>query len=219
MPRLTPLDARLYDYLLGVSVREPALLKRLREETAPMRWSMMQIGPEQGQFMSLLLRMLAATRTIEVGVFTGYSSLVTALALPDDGELIACDVNAEWTSIARRYWREARVDHKIRLHLAPARETLQMLCEQGRESEFDFAFVDADKGSYADYYALCLRLVRPGGLIAFDNTLWGGAVADPDDRSDDTEALRRFNLLLRDDDRVHLSLVPIGDGLTLALRK
>jgi caffeoyl-CoA O-methyltransferase len=216
--RITPLDDRLYEYLLTASVREPPLLARLREETSRLPMAAMQIGPEQGQFMALLLRMLGARRTIEIGVFTGYSSLVTALTLPDDGELIACDVNAEWTAVARRYWDEAGVAHKIRLHLAPAAETLEALCRQGQEGRFDFAFVDADKKSYERYYELCLRLIRPGGLIALDNTLWSGAVADPSDTSTDTQALRAFNVFLRDDRRVASSLVPIGDGLSLALK-
>ncbi len=217
--RTINLDQALYDYLLEVSLREAPILKALRDETAADPMHNMQIAPEQGQFMALLAGLIGARRYIEVGVFTGYSSLAVGLALPEDGEIIACDVSETWTSIARRYWRKAGLDERIHLHLAPARETLQMLLDQGEADRFDFAFIDADKESYCDYYDLLLQLIRPGGLIAVDNVLWGGSVIDPEKNDADTEAIRKFNRLLRDDVRVDISLVPIGDGLTLARKK
>ncbi len=217
--RTINLDQALYDYLLEVSLREAPILKALRAETAADPMHNMQIAPEQGQFMALLAGLIGARRYIEVGVFTGYSSLAVGLALPEDGEIIACDVSETWTSIARRYWRKAGLDERIHLHLAPARETLQMLLDQGEADRFDFAFIDADKESYSDYYDLLLQLIRPGGLIAVDNVLWGGSVIDPEKNDADTEAIRKFNRLLRDDVRVDISLVPIGDGLTLARKK
>jgi caffeoyl-CoA O-methyltransferase len=213
------LDDRLYRYLLDVSLREPPALARLREETAAHPRAGMQISPEQGQFMQLLLRLTGARRVVEVGVFTGYSSLAMALALPPDGRILACDVSEEYTAVARRHWAEAGVAGRIELVLAPARETLDARLAAGEAGSYDFAFIDADKGAYLDYYERLLRLLRPGGLIAVDNTLWSGAVADPKDRAPDTVALREFNARLRDDDRVDLSLVPIGDGLTLARRR
>ncbi len=217
--RTINLDQPLYEYLLEISLREAPILKALREETAADPMQNMQIAPEQGQFMALLAKLIGARRYIEVGVFTGYSSLAVGLALPDDGEIIACDVSEEWTRIAKRYWRQAGLGGRIHLHLAPAKETLQMLLDQGQEESFDFAFIDADKESYADYYELLLRLIRPGGLIVVDNVLWGGAVIDPDKNDADTEAIRQFNRSLLGDARVDLSLVPIGDGLTLALKQ
>lgn len=217
--RTINLDQPLYDYLLEISLREASILKALREETAADPMHNMQIAPEQGQFMALLAKLIDARRYIEVGVFTGYSSLAVALALPDDGEIIACDISEEWTRIARRYWRQAGLEGRIRLHLAPANETLQMLLDAGQGERFDFAFIDADKEGYATYYELLLRLIRPGGLIAVDNVLWGGAVIDPDKNDPDTEAIRQFNRSLLGDARVDISLVPIGDGLTLARKK
>jgi len=219
MPRMTPLTAELHAYLVEASVREPEVLQRLRAETQPLEWSGMQIGPEQGQFMRFLVETIGARRALEVGVFTGYSSISVALGLPADGELVACDVSEEWTSIARRYWVEAGVADKITLHLRPAVETLDGLLAAGRAGDFDFAFVDADKAGYDAYYERCLKLLRPGGVVAFDNVLWGGSVADPKDTSADTEALRALNRKLRDDDRVAISMVPIGDGLTLARKR
>lgn len=209
----------LHDYLLANSLREPEVLRRLREETAPLPRAGMQLSPEQGQFLALLVRLLGATRTLEVGVFTGYSALVTALALPPEGRITACDVSEEWTAIARRYWQEAGVADKIDLRLAPALQTLDGLLDEGRAGAYDFAFIDADKGNYARYYERALQLVRPGGLIAIDNVLWGGRIADPDDRSEDTVALRDLNARLHRDERIDLSIVPIGDGLTLARRR
>jgi len=208
----------LYDYILSVSSREPDVLARLRNETAERTGDRfrMQISPEQGQFMFLLARLLGARKALEVGVFTGYSSLSVALALPDDGRLVACDVSEEWTSIARRYWQEAGVDRKIDLVLAPAVETLDRLLDNGEADTFDFAFIDADKGNYNTYYERTLVLLRPGGLVAVDNTLWSGRVADPSVDDPDTSAIRAFNAKLHLDPRVDLSMLPMGDGLTLA---
>lgn len=209
----------LYEYLLSVSLREPELLARLRQETALQEMSRMQISPEQGQFMFLLLRLIGARRCLEIGVFTGYSSLVSALALPADGRIVACDISEEWTAIARRYWREAGVEPKIDLRIAPALETLDGLIEAGEAGRFDFAFIDADKESYLAYYERVLQLLRPGGLLAVDNVLWSGRVADPEVSDADTAALRHFNEALHRDERIDLSLVPIGDGLTLARKR
>ena len=217
--RSISLTDSLYQYLLDVSLREPPLLRALREETAEMRQRSMQIAPEQGQFMALLARLVGARRCIEVGVFTGYSSLSVALALPDDGHIVACDVSEEWTSIARRYWKQAGVDRKIELRLAPAVETLDALLADGGEGRYDFAFIDADKTNYLAYYERVVRLLRPGGLVTVDNTLWDGAVADAADQQPDTVALREFNQRLHRDERVDLSLTPIGDGLTLARKR
>jgi predicted O-methyltransferase YrrM len=217
--RTVALTDELYDYLLRVSLREPDVLRKLRDETAKMDNAQMQIGPEQGQLMALLVELLGARRTLEIGTFTGYSALVVALALPDDGKVVACDVNEEWTSVARRYWQKAGVAQKIDLRIAPAVETLRRLLDDGGRDAFDFAFIDADKASYDAYYELCLQLVRPGGLIAVDNVLWSGKVIDPSVTDADTEAIRRFNAKLASDARISLSLVPIGDGLTLARRR
>ncbi|PZP64457.1 MAG: SAM-dependent methyltransferase [Azospira oryzae] len=213
------LDERLYDYLLAVSLREPPILAELRRETRADPLARMQIAPEQGQFMALLAKLTGAKRYLEIGVYTGYSSLWMALALPEDGSIVACDVSEEWTSIARRYWERAGVGHKIELRLAPALVTLDELMAAGEAERFDLAFIDADKENYWAYFERCLQLVRPGGLIAIDNTLWSGKVADPDDHEPTTEAVRAFNRRLWGEGRVALSLVPIGDGLTLALKK
>jgi caffeoyl-CoA O-methyltransferase len=204
----------IYDYLTRTSVREPDVLRRLREETAPHPRAMMQITPDQGQFMALLVQLLGARRTLEIGVFTGYSSLAVALALPPDGEIVACDVSDEYTSVARKYWKEAGVDHKIHLHIRPALETLAQL-----HGPFDFAFIDADKTNYDAYYEYALRLLRPGGLIMIDNVLWSGKVADPNENDPDTAALRALNKKLHTDSRVSLSMLSIGDGVTLALKR
>ncbi len=213
------LESQLYDYLLSVSLREPDILQQLREETADLPNAMMQIAPEQGQFMALLVQLLGATKTLEVGVFTGYSSLCVALALPPNGKIVACDVSEEYTAVARRYWEAAGVAEKIELQLAPALETLDKLLESGQAETFDFAFIDADKGNYYEYYERSLQLIRPGGLIAIDNVLWSGRVADPQERDGSTKAIRAFNEKLHQDERVTLSLVPIADGLTLALKR
>jgi predicted O-methyltransferase YrrM len=217
--RTKPLSNEVHDYLLSVSLREPDVLRELREETAGLERSEMQIGPEQGQLMALLVELIGARRTLEIGTFTGYSALVVALALPPDGRVLACDVSEEWTSIARRYWAKAGVSEKIDLRLGPAVETLEGLLAEGQHDQFDFAFIDADKASYDAYYELCLQLVRPGGLIAVDNVLWSGKVADASVTDADTEAIRRLNAKLSSDERVTLSLLPVGDGLTLARKR
>jgi predicted O-methyltransferase YrrM len=204
----------LYEYMLSVSLREPDVLHELRVETAQDEKANMQISPEQGQFMGLLVKLLGAERTLDIGVYTGYSSLSIALALPKGGRVLACDVNREWTDIARRYWRKAGVDDMIELHLAPARETLEDLLERGM-NRFDFAFIDADKKNYDLYYEYCLQLIRPGGLIAIDNVLWDGAVADAAVNDDDTVVIRALNRKIHADPRVEVSLVPIADGLGL----
>ncbi len=213
-----PLNDQLYAYLLNTSLREPELLTRLRAETANLPEGVMQISPEQGQFMQLLLKLMGAQKTLEVGVFTGYSSLCTALALPDDGQIIACDVSDQWTSIARRYWAEAGVAHKIDLRLAPAVQTLDALLAEGQAGTFDFAFVDADKENYLNYYERALQLVRTGGLLVFDNTLWYGKVVDESVQDVDTVAIRALNQALHRDARVFLSQMQIGDGVTLAMK-
>jgi caffeoyl-CoA O-methyltransferase len=217
--RTLALTDALHEDLLSVSLREPALLRRLREETAAEPSANMQISPEQGQFMALLARLTGARRCLEVGVFTGYSSLAVALALPDAGRLVACDVSERWTSIARRYWAEAGVSHKVDLRLAPAMETLEGLLAAGETGRYDLAFIDADKENYLGYYERVLRLLRAGGLVLVDNTLWSGRVADPENAEADTVALRHFNEHLHRDGRVDLSVLPIGDGLTLARKR
>ncbi|MEA5444904.1 class I SAM-dependent methyltransferase [Gammaproteobacteria bacterium AB-CW1] len=219
--RTTPLDPRLHEYLLGVSLREPAPMRALREETARLPEHNMQIAPEQGQFMQMLLRLMGARRCIEIGTFTGYSTLAMALALPEDGRVLACDLSREWTDVGRGHWRQAGVEERIDLRLGPALETLTGLLEDEEEGRaiWDFAFIDADKTAYGDYFECCLRLLRPGGLIAVDNTLWDGKVADPAVDDADTRAIRQFNESLLADDRVDISLVPIGDGLTLARKR
>lgn len=210
---------QLHGYLLATTLREPELLQRLRRETAALPNGGMQISPEQGQLMRLLIELLGARRALEVGVFTGYSSTVVALALPADGRLVACDVSDEWTQIARRYWREAGVEAKVELHVRPALETLDELLAAGQAGSFDFAFIDADKTGYGDYYDRCLELVRPGGLVAVDNTLWSGAVADASDQRESTLAIRALNAKISADARVTASLIPIGDGLYLARKR
>lgn len=213
------LDNQLYDYLLSASLREPEILLRLRQETAHHRQATMQIAPEQGQFMALLVQLLGAKKTLEIGVFTGYSSLWVALALPPNGKIVACDVSEEYTRVARRYWQAAGVADKIDLRLAPALSTLDQLLASGQAETFDFAFIDADKVNYDGYYERSLQLVRPGGLIAIDNVLWYGRVVDPQNQDKSTLAIRAFNEKLHHDERVTLSLVPIADGLTLALKR
>jgi caffeoyl-CoA O-methyltransferase len=213
------LDETLNRYIKEHSAREHPVLAELRAATAGIPHAGMQISPEQGQLMALLVKMLGARRTIEVGVFTGYSSLAVALALPADGRVVACDVSEEWTRVARRFWEKAGVAAKVDLRLAPALETLDQLLAAGEAGRYDFAFIDADKGNYDGYYERCLKLLRSGGLAAVDNTLWNGWVADPAHTEDDTRAIRAFNEKLRADDRIDLSLVPIGDGLTLARRR
>lgn len=213
------IEPQLYNYLLSVSLREPEILRQLREETIQHPMARMQIAPEQGQFMALLVQLIGAKKTLEIGVFTGYSALVVALALPPDGRLVACDVSAEFTAIARGYWQKAGVADKIGLHIAPALETLDQLLAAGEAESFDFAFIDADKSNYDGYYERSLQLVRPGGLIVIDNVLWSGKVADREVQDNRTTKIRALNEKLHQDQRINLSLVPIADGLTLAQKK
>lgn len=217
--RTLSLDDKLYDYLLTVSVREPRVLTELREETSRLPGAGMQISPEQGQFMRLLVELIGARRTLEIGVYTGYSSICVAGGLPEDGCLVACDVNAEYTQMARRYWQRAGVEQRIVLELAPALATLDRRIAAGESGSFDFAFIDADKENYQGYFERCLQLLRKGGLIAIDNVLWGGSVADAQDQKSSTLAIRALNAQLFQDPRVSISLVPIGDGLFLARKR
>lgn len=217
--RSIELDDRLHAYLLDVSLREDSIARELREHTARMPERNMQIAPEQGQFMALMLRLMGARQGLEVGVFTGYSSLLTAAALPADGRLVALDISAEYTSVAQSYWQQAGVDERIELRLGPALDSLTSLLRQGEAGRFDYAFIDADKGNYDAYYEACLQLLRPGGLLAIDNTLWHGNVADPAVDDGDTKAIRALNRKLHADDRIDLSLVPIGDGLSLCRKR
>ena len=215
-PRTLGLDAALHRYLLEVSVREEPAARALREYTATLPEAVMQISPEQGQFLRLLLRLMNAVRVLEVGTFTGYSALCMAQAVGARGQVVCLDRSAEWTAVAREYWARAGVDGRIELRLGDARDSLERLRAEGAAGRFDFAFLDADKERYAAYYELLLELVRPGGVIAVDNTLWSGRVADPAAQEPETAAIRAFNAALAADERVLLSLVPIGDGLTLA---
>ena len=217
--RTLSIDDRIYDYLCDVSINESELLRQLREETAKIEYSVMQISPEQGQFMSLLIKLMGAKRAIEIGTFTGYSSICIASAMPEDGKLICCDISPQWTDIAETYWVLAELENKIDLYTQPAEQTLQMLLDDGAEKSFDFVFIDADKQNYVVYYEMALDLLRKGGMIAVDNTLWSGAVADPENTEAGTRAIRRFNEMLKDDDRVSQSLLTIGDGLTLILKE
>jgi len=209
----------LYDYMIANSVREPQILAELRAETSKLPLAMMQIGPEQGQFMALLVRLIGARNIVEVGTFTGYSSLAMALALGKDARITCCDISEEYTAIARRYWAKAGVGDRIDLKLGPAADTLQALLDGGAKGQVDFAFIDADKTNYERYYELVLQLLRPGGLVAIDNVLWGGEVANPAITDKDTVAIRSLNGKVLADERVDLSLVPIGDGLTLARKR
>lgn len=213
------IDPNLYQYFQRVAVREPDILKQLRQETAKHPMSRMQIAPEQGQLMALLVQLMGAKKTLDIGVFTGYSALVVALALPIDGKVIACDIDEETTKVARAYWEKAGVSHKIDLRLAPALDTLDQLIADGQNNTFDFAFIDADKGNYDNYYEKSLLLVKSGGLIAIDNVLWGGKVADPEQQDNRTKKIRALNEKLHQDPRIILSLVPIADGLTLGLKR
>jgi O-methyltransferase len=217
--RTLSLTDDIYDYLLAHSLREDDIARGLRETTAGHEWARMQIAPEQGQFMALLAELIGARNIIEVGTFTGYSALCLARALPADGRLICCDISEEWTAIGIPYWEQAGVRERIDLRIAPGIETLDALLADGGAGQFDLAFVDADKTNYANYYARCLQLLRPGGLLLFDNTLWGGAVADAGKQDADTAALRALNDQLHADQRISLSLVPIGDGLSLARKR
>jgi caffeoyl-CoA O-methyltransferase len=213
--RTINLDDTMYDYLLDHSLREHPEQTALREATRTHPHGGMQISPEQGQFMQLLVKLIGARHTIEVGTFTGYSALTVALALPPDGQVLACDISDEYTSIGKPYWQRAGVADKIELVIAPATQTLDARLASGEAGHYDFAFIDADKPGYDSYYERCLQLVRAGGLIAFDNTLWGGDVARPA-RDDDTRALQALNDKLHRDERIDMAMLPIGDGLTLA---
>ncbi len=217
----TGFDPALYDYILKSSLREPEVLTRLRRETVEMPRAVMQVAPDQGQFLRLLVEMLGARRVVEIGTFTGYSSLSMALALPADGRLIACDISEEFTRVARRYWQEAGVDDRVELRLGPAAETLEVLRQDPAlgPGSLDLAFIDADKGNYQVYFDLCLALLRPGGVIAIDNVLWDGAVLDETINGGDTAAIRAFNANLKRDNRVSISMLPIADGLTLAVKR
>ena len=216
----TKITDTLYEYLLREGIPESDAARALREETrSATQWHGMQISPEQGAFMQLLVRLLGARRAIEVGTFTGYSALVVAEALPPDGLLVACDVSEEWTAVGRPFWERAGVAGRIDLRLQPAADTLDELIAQGDAGTFDLAFIDADKANYGTYYERCLTLVRTGGVVAVDNVLWGGRVADPRASDDDTNAIRALNAKIRGDRRVHAATVPIGDGLTLALKQ
>jgi predicted O-methyltransferase YrrM len=213
------ISEELAAYVVRVGTREPDVLARLREETAALPQHGMQVAPEQGAFFALLVELIGARRCIEIGTFTGYSSTAVALALPEDGQLVCCDIAEEWTALARKYWDEAGVADKIDLHVAPAADTLDQLLAAGEKDAYDFAFVDADKAGYDAYYERLLRLVRPGGLIAFDNTLWHGRVLDEDADDEDTCALQALNQKLAGDERITLCLVPFADGVTLARRR
>jgi len=217
--RTIGLSDELAAYVVEVGTREPDVLARLREETAALPQHGMQIAPDEGAFLSILVELIGARRCIEVGTFTGYSSTAIALALPDGGQLVCCDVSEEWTSLARKYWDEAGVADRIDLRIAPAVETLDQLLADGEEDAFDFAFIDADKPGYDAYYERLLRLVRPGGLIALDNTLWGGEVLDQNTDDESTRAIQALNAKLAGDDRITLCLVPVADGVTLARRR
>lgn len=209
----------LADYVESNWIDEPAVLRELRAETANMENANMQISPDLGQFLTVLLKGIGARMTVEVGVFTGYSSTVTAMALPEDGQIIACDVSEEFTATAKKYWAKAGMSEKINLRIAPALETLNDLVQEGGVGQFDFAFIDADKVNYWSYFDACVRLVRAGGIIAIDNVLWSGKVADEAVTDESTVAIREFNARIHTDPRVIVSLVPIGDGLTLAVKK
>jgi len=213
------LSPDLAAYVVEFGTREPQVLARLREETAAVPQHDMQIAPEEGAFLAMLVQLVGARRCIEVGTFTGYSSTAVALALPPDGQIVCCDVSQEWTSMARRYWDEAGVAGKVDLRIAPAAETLDQLVADGGVDSYDFAFVDADKSGYDGYYERLLRLVRPGGLIVFDNTLWGGEVISPDAQDKDTRAIRDLNAKLAADERITVCLLPVADGVTLARRR
>lgn len=213
------LSDELHEYLLSVSLREPEVMRRLRDETAEHPKSQMQIAPEQAQFFQFLVRLIGARRTLEVGVFTGYSALAVAEVLPSTGEIVACDISEEYTQVARRYWAEAGVAEQIDLRIAPAAETLDALIEDGQAGTFDFSFIDADKEAYDTYYEQSLTLVRPGGVIALDNVFRDGRVTEPAPDDESVQAIRRLNDKLHDDDRVDLTMLPVADGLTLAMKR
>lgn len=212
---LTP---ALHQYLLTTSAREHPLLAELRERTIKDDHARFQIAQEQGQLMGLLVKLMGAKRIVEIGTFTGYSSLVMGMAMPDEGRILCCDLDKQWTDVAQDYWRRAGIAHKMQLELAPAADTLNQLLIQGEARTFDMAFIDADKANYDQYYELCLRLLRPGGLLMIDNTLWGGSVIDMTKQDADTRAIRQLNKKLQSDPRIEISHLPIADGLTLCLK-
>ena len=213
--RPTIIDEHLYRYILDTTVRETPALAALRQATADHPRAVMQIAPDQGQFMAVMTRLIGARQVIEVGTFTGYSALAMAQALPEDGRLLCCDISDEYTGVGRPFWEQAGVDHKIDLRIAPALETLDALLAEGAQGQFDMAFIDADKENYPHYYERCLKLLRPGGLLLFDNTLWNGAVAEDAGDDPDTLALQALNSALAEDDRVDAAMATIADGLTL----
>ena len=213
-----PYSIELRNYLWEKGLDENPVLKRLREETENHPFALMQICPEQGALMANLVRLISAKKAIEVGTFTGYSALAVALALPEDGYLLACDISEEFTSIGKPYWEEAGVSENIDLQISPAIETLESKIEGGESNTYDFAFIDADKINYLKYYELCLDLIRPGGVIAIDNVLWGGSVIDSARTDDDTKAIREINDFIVSDKRVNISMIPVGDGVTLAVK-
>jgi predicted O-methyltransferase YrrM len=213
---LTP---EVYSYFINNSLREPAILQQLRLATRKNFYAKMQISPEQGQFMRFLVEILSARKTLDIGTFTGYSALVVALSLPDTGKVIACDIDKQCADMAKEYWEKAKVGHKIELRLAPALQTLDELLTKGEANSFDFAFIDADKGNYLAYYEKALTLIRTGGIIAVDNVLWSGKTADPSIQDASTTAIRQLNSFILADERVTLSMLPIGDGLTLARKR
>ena len=212
------LDKKLRRYLIDFSVKESPELKALRKETSSLKDSQMQICPEQGTLMALLVKSIRAKRTLDIGVFTGYSSLVVAQSIPSDGHIVGMDISTEWTKIAKKYWRLAGVDEKIKLYIDNATTTLDKLLKNGEASSYDFSFIDADKINYQKYFENSLRLIRKGGIIAIDNVLWDGRVIDKNDSDPATRAIRRFNERLYKDPRVSISMIPIGDGLTLAFK-
>ncbi|MBE9069748.1 class I SAM-dependent methyltransferase [Leptolyngbya cf. ectocarpi LEGE 11479] len=218
--KILSLTENLHNYLLSVGVRDSEILQELRAENNQHPMAVMQIAPEQGQFMGLLVQLLGVKKALEVGVFTGYSSLIVAMAMPADGQLIACDISDEYTAMARKYWEKAGVAHKVDLRIAPALDTLDQLIEEGHSNSFDFAFIDADKSNYDNYYERALQLVRPGGLIAVDNVLWSGRVAEPTEQQDNrTQRIHALNEKIHGDGRVSMSLVPMADGLMLAMKR
>lgn len=210
--QLTP---ELYDYMLDKSLREHPVLSDLRKETSMMELANMQVAPEQAQFMQFLIRVIRAEKVLEIGTFTGYSALAMSLALPENGQLITCDISEEWTKKAHPFWRAAKQDQKIKLRLGPAVETLYALLNEGWDRQFDFIFIDADKTNYLNYYELALKLIKPRGIIAIDNVFWDGNVINPNDTTGQTREIKKLNELLKNDQRVHISLLPIADGLFL----
>ena len=219
MPLRSLFPEAVENYVSAVVTRETDLQRRLRKETSTMSGAGMQIGADQGALLALLVRLIGAKRALEIGTYTGYSALAVAMALPSDGKLVCCDINDEWTQVARRYWHEADLADRIELRLAPATDTLRQLLRDPGRGTFDFAFIDADKEGYDGYYETCLELLRAGGLMAFDNTLWSGRVADPSEKDNDTVALRKLNAKVRDDPRVDACLLTVGDGVLLARKK